>query len=130
MSEAAIHKAILQYLRLALPRAIIHHSANEGVRGGKSGMFDGIGKRAMGQVKGFPDLIVLPYAHIGPLFFEVKTAKGRLTESQTAMVERLSALGYRVAVVRSVQDVVDRLTEWAVWRQPDVKSVEIRGQIR
>lgn len=118
MTEAQIHKAILQYLRLALPKAVIHHSANEVALSGAD-VARAIGKaKGLGMAKGFPDLIVLPFAHIGPLFFEVKTAKGKLTETQAAMLQRLDALGYRVAVVRSVQDVVDRLTEWHVWRDP------------
>jgi hypothetical protein len=122
MTEALIHKAILQYLRLALPKAIIHHSANEVALSGAD-VARAIGKaKGLGMAKGFPDLIVLPFAHIGPLFFEVKTPKGKLTETQAAMLDRLGALGYRVAVVRSVQDVVDRLTEWHVWREPVAKS--------
>ena len=130
MSEAQIHKAILQYLEVALPKAVIHHSPNEVDVRGPDVARAIVKARGMGTRKGFPDLVVFPFAHVGPIFFEVKAKRGALTLEQSAMIERLAALGYKAAVVRSVDDVVDRLSEWGVWREPDVKFVELRGVIR
>ena len=45
--EGPIHRAILHYLRVVLPGAIIHHSASEGVRGGKAGYMDGAKRKGI-----------------------------------------------------------------------------------
>jgi len=113
--EAPIQRAIVAYLRRVLPDAIVHHSANEGVRGGRDGYLDGAIKKGMGQEPGFPDLLIIAHAHIGPMFLEVKSATGRVSVAQAAMLEKLAALGYRVAVVRSIDDVRARLAEWGIW---------------
>ena len=117
MSEQVIQSAIIDYLRRILPDAIVHHSPNEGVRGGKKGLLDGARKKAAGQVAGFPDIIVLPWGSIGPLFFEVKTATGKTSLAQDAILERLQTLGYRVAVVQSIDDCRRCLYEWGIATQ-------------
>ena len=77
MHERIIQSAIITYLRRVLPDALVHHSPNEGVRGGKSGLIDGQRKKAAGQVAGWPDIevflpsdagLVLPVAgcDVGP----------------------------------------------------------------
>lgn len=118
--ESPVQRAIVAYLRRVLPDAIVHHSANEGVRGGKAGWLDGALAKSAGQVAGFPDLIVIPWANIGPLFLEVKSPTGRTSAAQAAMLDRLGALGYRVAVVRSIDDVRARLAEWGIWTREAV----------
>ena len=50
--ESAVQRAIVAYLRRVLPDAIVHHSANEGVRGGKAGWLDGALAKSAGQVVG------------------------------------------------------------------------------
>jgi len=110
--EGPIHKAIVAYLRAILPPDnIVHHSANEGVRGGVRGALDGKRRKEMGQVAGFPDILVLTYR--GALFFEVKAEGGRVDASQKAVHEALQKMGYRVAVVRSVDDVEEALNDWS-----------------
>ena len=128
MTEAQIHKAILQWLRMVLPDAIVHHSANEGVRGGKAGVLDGARRKSMGQVAGFPDIQVITWQHVGPMFFEVKAPGGIVTREQAAMIKQLDALGYRCAVVRSIDDVAARMAEWGVWSAPAV-AIPHRGTI-
>ena len=117
MSEAQIQRAIVAYLRHVLPGAIVTHVPNEGVRGGHAGYLDGARAKAMGQTAGFPDILILPFAHIGPAFLEVKTATGRTSTAQKIMHERLEVLGYRVAVVRSIDDARKALKSWGVWTQ-------------
>lgn len=112
--EGPIHRSILQWLRLALPHAMIHHSANEGVRSGARGMLDGKRKKAMGQVAGFPDIVVFPWSHLPVMFFEVKAPGGYASEAQKAIHEQLRVLGYRVALVRSIDDVSAALAEWGI----------------
>jgi hypothetical protein len=116
--ETPVQVAIVNYLRLALPHAIIHHSANEGVRGGKRGMIDGLKKRKMGQIAGFPDIVVFSWSHMPVMFFEVKAEGNYADKTQREVHAKLEALGYRVAVVRSIDDVKERLTAWGVWAKP------------
>ena len=116
MTESQVQRAIVDYLRRVLPYAITHHSPNEGVRGGRAGYLDGAMAKAAGQVSGYPDIEVLLHAkNGGPVFFEVKSRTGRLSNSQAVMHDRLDALGYRVAVVRSIDDVRAALASWGVW---------------
>ena len=131
--EQAIHKAVLRYLELVFAgKAVIPHSANEAPlsrRDPKGAAIAMANAKAMGLRPGFPDLVVLPFSHIGPLFFEVKAPKGRVSEAQQIMMGRLDELGYKVAVVRSVDDVAARLAEWGVWAAPAAVNVPLRGQI-
>lgn len=110
--EAPIQRAVVAYLRLVMPPAcIVHHSPNEGVRGGVRGVLDGKRKREAGQVAGFPDVVCVTYR--GVLFFEVKAEGGRMSEAQKDIRRRIEAMGHRYAVVRSVDDVRESLTEWS-----------------
>jgi len=122
--EADIQRAIVTYLRMTMPHAIIHFSSNEGNRGGKRGMLDGKRRKAMGQTPGWPDLQVITY--IGSLFFEVK-AKGKYaTPVQKALHKKIVSLGGRVAVVRSIDDVRDHLVMWNIGF---TEKLDIRGSV-
>ncbi|MCB5411804.1 VRR-NUC domain-containing protein [Pseudogemmobacter faecipullorum] len=121
--EGPIHRSILDYLRLALPDALIHHSPNAiGLSGYKLSR-QIAENRENGTVKGFPDLIVLPWANIGPMLFEVKAPGNYPDKDQRELHERLTTLGYRVAVVRSPEDVAAKLDEWGIWQQPGARKV-------
>lgn len=128
MTEAQIQKAIVAYLRQVMPDAIVHHSANEGNRGGRAGTLDGARKKAMGQMAGFPDLLVLTWSSVGPMFFEVKKEGGYATKTQKAVHAKLRKLGYQVAIVRSIDDVREALSEWRVGTAEAV-SIPMEGQI-
>jgi len=117
--EGPIHRSVLELLERILPNAVVHHSPNE---------FPGKGKmvaRAIAKAKwngmkpGYPDLV----CHHGgkTMAFEVKSPKGKLTDAQSALLERLKAQGVLVAVVRSQEDVQASLSEW---------GIETRGQVQ
>lgn len=111
--EALIHKAILEWLRLTYPRAVIHHSPNEiGMAGSDEAR--GREKRrraAMGTLPGFPDLIMI---HAGRVYaFEVKAPKNYPDDAQKAVGEALEMNGARWAVVRSIDDVEAAMRGWA-----------------
>jgi len=131
MTETDIHKAIIEWLRVVLPDALVHHSPNEGVRGGKAGMIDGARKKAMGQMPGWPDIEVMLWSNIGPVFFEVKTVRGVVSKEQGAVLTRLRDLGYRVAVVHSIDDVRAELCEWGIATREKGSTVKLpwRGLI-
>lgn len=134
--EGPIHKAILQYLHTQYPDALIHHSPNEGVRGGKRGQIDGARRKAMGQLPGFPDLIMYWRCYLWA--FEVKSPQGRVSDDQKATGALIEANGGRWAVVRSVDDVQAAIKEWhkrgplsglASTPSGDCVKVKLRGVI-
>lgn len=122
--EGPIHRAIVAYLRAVMPKAIIHHSANESHLSGRGAMLATVRKKADGMLPGFPDILVLPYATVGPMLFEVKAEGGKVTETQKAVHDLLAELGYRVAVVRSVDDARETLREWSI----PTNQIELWGQ--
>lgn len=120
--EAPIQSAIVDYLRSVLPaECVVHHCRNEiNKRGGHIARELAEAKR-LGAVAGFPDLIVLTAP--GALFFEVKAEGGYPSKSQKEMHARLAALGFPVAVVRSVDDVRESLAAWGVETKDTWQSV-------
>jgi len=113
--EGPIQEAIVSYLRLIFPEPqIVHHARNEVNKRGKHIAMELSKAKRRGAVKGFPDIVVLPFSTLGAMFFEVK-AEGRYANpSQRDIHDRLRALGYRIAVVRSIDDVREVLTEWGI----------------
>lgn len=114
-TEAAIHKAILAYLRLRFPRALVVHAANEMnlAADPKSKAIAQNRAKSLGMVPGWPDLqLLLPDGNA--LFFECKAPGGRVSEAQQGVLDALTRLGFRAAVVRSVRDVEDCLNQWDV----------------
>ena len=89
--ERRIHLAVLGYLRLRLPDAAIHHSANEIGLAGKAVARQIAKAKHMGMMVGFPDLMVLWRGQA--LFFEVKAPGNYPTEAQKAAHELLTANG-------------------------------------
>lgn len=131
MHERIIQSAIIAYLRRVLPDALVHHSPNEGVRGGKSGLIDGRRRKDAGQVAGWPDIEVLLPSCAGPLFFEVKTATGKTSKAQDKTLAALQSLGYRVSVVQSIDDCRRCLYEWGIPTRESGSLVrlELRGVV-
>jgi hypothetical protein len=75
--EADAQRAIVQALRVALPRdAIVHHCANEVTEPGPRGARRQAILVGMGVHAGFADLMVICDGRI--LFLELKAPKGRL----------------------------------------------------
>ena len=112
--EAPIQRAIVQWLRLQYPAWIVHHAKNEINKRGKAIAIEIAQAKLAGSITGWPDLIVLPPSHVGPIFFEVKAEGNYPTDAQRQVHDRLRALGYRVGIVRSVDDVADRLASWGI----------------
>lgn len=113
--EGPIHKAIYDYLCLVFPEPqAVYHCRNEINKRGKGIAIELAQAKRKGVIPGFPDLLVLPFSTLGPLFFEVKAEGGYASKPQKDMHDRLRRLGYRVAVVRSIDDVREALTEWSI----------------
>lgn len=111
--ELPIHRAILTYLRAVLPvGSLVHHSPNEFDARGPEIARQVAKHKSMGMVVGWTDLEALTPQ--GALFFEVKAPGGPVSSAQREVHEALSAMGYRVAVVRSVDDVKAALGGWGI----------------
>lgn len=110
--ELPIHRSILSYLRLALPRAVTHHSPqNFGVKGPDIARAVALAK-SMGMVPGWPDLITIADGKV--YAWEVKAEGGITSDAQKAVGAAMQANGAHWAVVRSIDDVRDYLREWGV----------------
>jgi hypothetical protein len=108
--EADAQRAIVQALRVALPRdAIIHHCANEVTEPGSRGQIRQSILVGMGVHTGFADLIVISGGRV--LFLEVKSQTGRLRKSQEIFRDTVCAQGFGWALVRSVDDALGGLAD-------------------
>jgi hypothetical protein len=108
--EADLQRAVVEVLRIALPReAIVHHSANEVAEPGPRGARRQAILVGMGVHAGFADLMVLCEGRV--LFFELKSLRGRLRPSQEAFRDAVLAQGFGWALVRSIDDALGALAE-------------------
>ena len=108
--EADAQRAIVQALRVALPRdAIVHHCANEVTEPGSRGQIRQSILVGMGVHAGFADLIVISGGRV--LFLEVKSQTGRLRKSQEGFRDTVCAQGFGWALVRSVDDALGALAD-------------------
>lgn len=128
--ERPIQRAVVSYLRYALPDAIVHHSVNEQALSGRDRRGAAIAMRNAkldGMLAGWPDIEVLTGKRT--LFFEVKCEGGKLSPTQARIHSQIRDLGYSVAVVRSVDDVREVLADWGVPTREAVKQIPMRGTI-
>jgi hypothetical protein len=108
--EADAQRAIVQALRVVLPRgSIVHHAANEVTGGDRPGKLRQAILVGMGVFPGFADLIVLSGGRV--LFLEVKSRTGRLSPSQVSFRDAVQAQGFAWALVRSVDDALSALAD-------------------
>ena len=108
--EADAQRAIVQALRVALPRdAIVHHSVNEIAANDRRGQIRQSILVGMGVHPGFADLMVISGGRV--LFLEVKSQTGRLRKSQEGFRDTVSAQGFGWALVRSVDDALGALAD-------------------
>jgi hypothetical protein len=114
MTESAIQRAIVQGLRLLLPHGWLIQSTANKPRSKVAGAIE----KGMGAIAGWPDLAVYGPAcaprELSPptWFIEVKAGKGRLSEAQREVHDRLKDLGYGVGIARSLDDALALGTLW------------------
>lgn len=109
IKESEIQRAIVEYLRAVLPESIVFAVPN-----GASRTASGRPANAVaGLLPGIPDLcVLLPRGE--SVFFEVKSAKGRVSDNQLAIHIKMQPLDHRVAVVRSIDEVRLALKAWGI----------------
>ena len=97
--EDDLHKAVAQYLELALPPECCWTT----MPAGGGGKIRGARLKTMGFHGGWPDLqLVYKGRYIG---IELKTGKNKLSDTQDATHERLTLAGGLVYTARSVEAV-------------------------
>ncbi len=112
-TERQVQRQILAMLRQCFPLVISHHSPNGAhLAGNDAARFKQMGALlGDGMLRGFPD-IALFWAHGKGLLCEVKRPKlGKLSDTQTALHARLSAIGWPVAVVTTPDEVYELLRD-------------------
>jgi hypothetical protein len=105
--EQALHRAVAQFLDAALlPPALWFHIPNGGGRSRvEAAILAGLGVKA-----GVPDICIV---HAGQVYFlELKSARGRLSDAQRAMLHSLTRSGARVGIAYSLDQVIGRLQGW------------------
>ena len=108
MTEDALHAAVAQLLDVALLPPVVWTAFPAGGGGAaRGGRLKHLGLKA-----GFPDIFLIHHGHTFGI--ELKTAKGRLLPSQKIMHPILEGAGMRIAVCRSVDDVLAALRGWGL----------------
>ena len=118
VSEHKIQVALMDYLAIAGRRDLywfaIPNQSNRHIHNAAK-------MKAEGVRSGVPDIcFCLPGGRVA--WLEMKTAIGRLSDTQKAFRDRVQALGHHWAMARSVDEAIPHLTEWGV-----LKSAYKRG---
>ena len=126
--EDALQIATADLCRMVLhPSVIAHHSANE-----RHGAAAGGKAKAMGQLSGFPDWMLMWTVEFSsrPLrvgFIELKSATGRMSSEQKDFRERIdtiggNAVGAEWALCRSLDEFTATLKAWRVPMKAGVRA--------
>lgn len=108
-SEDPIHMAILGYLNLKLPNAVIWHTPNGGQRTAKAGAK----MKKLGAKAGMPDLFILQGKKLYAI--EVKAEGKYMTPTQRDVKAELEGQGLSgYAVCRSIDDAMETLEGWGI----------------
>lgn len=108
--EADAQRAIVQALRVVLPRgSIVHHAVNEVTSGDRRSKLRQAILVGMGVHPGFADLVVLSGGKV--MFLEVKSKTGRLRPTQIEFRDAVQTQGFGWALVRSVEDALGALAD-------------------
>lgn len=96
--ESKLQQACIKWFRLQYPGHIMFAIPN----GGKRGIVTASIMKAEGVLAGIPDLFLATRNKFSNgLFIEMKTEKGKLSESQISISSKLIGHGYSVVTARS-----------------------------
>jgi hypothetical protein len=129
-SEAQIQRAVIQHIAWrARPGMFAFHVPN----GGWRSRVEGAILKAIGTVAGVPDIICIFEGRCYAL--ELKAPKGRLTDVQCVVHERLREAGAVVAVAHGIDQRLAQLEQWqllrghALRRAPDGTAASLIGAV-
>lgn len=98
--ESKIQKEIVRYFRYAYPKSLIYAIPN----GGKRNVIEASRLKSEGVLAGVSDLHVI---HDGAIYFiEVKTDKGKQSESQLDFQNKVESQGFKYFIVKNVDDFI------------------------
>lgn len=109
VDEETIHVSVLEWLRLVLPGALVVHVPN----GGSRDVREAVKLKRMGVVAGIPDLIVFMDGAFA-FALEIKTQAGKLSAEQLGVHTVMRRLGFKIAVVRGIEEARAALAAWGV----------------
>ena len=109
--EAADQRAVIEHLAWrARPGVFAFHVPN----GGWRSRVEGAILKAIGTVAGVPDIVCIFQGRVYAL--ELKAGRGRLTDVQRVVHERLREAGANVAIAHGIDQAVARLEAWNLLR--------------
>ena len=109
--ETQIQRAVIEHLaRRARPGVFAFHVPN----GGWRSRVEGAILKAIGTVAGVPDIVCIFQGRVYAL--ELKAGRGRLTDVQRVVHERLREAGANVAIAHGIDQAVARLEAWNLLR--------------
>jgi hypothetical protein len=115
--EAQIQRAVIQHLtRRAPPDVFTFHVPNGGWRSRVEAKI----LKAIGTVAGVPDIVCIFQGRVYAL--ELKAGRGRLTDVQHVVHERLREAGANVAVARGIDEALAQLEAWNLLRHDVAKA--------
>ncbi len=90
---------------------LLHHSPNEGLLVRRAA--DGAKRKAMGVRAGFPDFILLLPNNAAPyLCIELKTTKGKQSDSQKLYQQTVENVGGKYVVIRSLEEFITTINDY------------------
>lgn len=108
MKEWQFQIAVVTYVRLQFPKALLIHPVNEGKRSAFSG---GVAKK-MGMVPGTPDLLFLENMRgYKGMAMELKVGKNPPSQKQLEQLEIYQSKGWSCHVVRDIDSAI-KLIDW------------------
>ena len=109
--EQVLQRAVVEHLCWrARPGVFAFHVPN----GGWRSRVEGAILKAIGTVAGVPDILCIFQGRVYAL--ELKAGRGRLTDVQRVVHERLREAGANVAVAHGIDQALTQLTEWKLLR--------------
>lgn len=129
-SEFQIHCGVADALRmLARPGVLWSHFPSGESRDARTGAK----LKHMGLQPGWPDFIIIvpgddPWSRPRICFLELKTIRGRLSQTQQEFRDNAVAVGCRHSVARSVDEAVEVLSRWGAIRRAESRRDEERRE--
>lgn len=104
-AEDKVQIAVIKYLNLQYPHALVHHSPNEG----KRSKFEQYKAKAMNVSSGFPDLLIVYKGR--SLALELKAGKNKATDNQKKWIDGLKRNGYCTAIATGFDEAKTAIDE-------------------
>ena len=122
--EACLQRSVIAQLQWrARPGVFAFHVPN----GGWRSKIEGAILKAIGTVAGVPDIICIFEGRCYAL--ELKAERGRVTDLQRVVHERLREAGAHVAVAHGIDEALAWLEVWNLLRRSSGKSTRSLGEV-